>query len=204
MLLIQAFMSGLVVFYFQTEAVRQFAHTIGEAKVRGGLPFAFVAGAIAGGLIPEIAKLVTGKLRRYDRHLVGKALWAGVVYGIVGIQVSLLYDAQALWFGTSTDLGTLTLKTVVDMLTFTPFISIPTAAALFSWWKHDFDWSYWRTMLSWSFYKKEVLTAIPLCWAYWIPILYCTYALPTDLQFPFAILAESAWSVLFVFLVVGE
>ncbi|MBW7929038.1 MAG: hypothetical protein H3C58_13330, partial [Fimbriimonadaceae bacterium] len=46
----------------------------------------------------------------------------------------------------------------------------------------------------------SIVPALIPCWAFWIPILICVYSLPANLQFVFALLAEAAWSILFVFI----
>lgn len=203
-LLIQSVGAILVASYFLSEAVRVFAQQIAEVKQAGGVPFAFLAGYVAGGLLPEIAKFITGRRHRYSRTHVVRVLWTGFVYGLIGILIFFLYDLQGKWFGNGNDLVTLTLKTAVDMGIFTPLVSVPMAAALFAWWKAGFDWEFWKRVFTLKFYQEEVVSKLPLCWAYWTPFLYLTYALPIDLQFPFAIVAESAWSILFVFMVTDE
>lgn len=199
-MLIQAAAIALVVLYFNSESVRTWSEWIAATKVKSGLLGAFIAGGIAGGFIPELAKLATGRVKKFDqKHTIG-VLWAAFVYGLVGITVDLLYKAQAVWFGTGNDVGTLAIKVFVDMTAFTMLVSFPLAASLFAWWREGFKWSFWKGAFTWNFYKTEIASKLPIGWAFWIPILTCTYALPLNLQFPFAILAEAAWSVLFVFM----
>jgi len=204
MLLIQAAAALLVFAYFRSDGVRAWADGVGALKLASGLSGAFVAGFLAGGLLPEIAKAVTGRLRSFSRAELVRATWTGVVYGLVAICVDLLYVGQAVWFGHGRDAATLTMKTAVDMLIFSPFVSIPLATYLLGWWQSGFRARFWRRAFTFRFYREEVLGAMPLCWAYWVPILLLTYALPLPIQFPFAILAESAWSIVFVFFVVDR
>lgn len=190
-----------MVAYYRAEPVQAISNRIAEFKVAHGLAFSFFAGAIAGAGIPEVAKVVTGRVRRLDRAEFGKLAWTAVVYGIVGVTVDIFYRYQAVWFGAGIDPKTLTIKTVVDMFVFAPFLSIPMACALFGWWKAGYSIAFWKRAFTIDFYKREVAPAMPLCWAFWIPMLICTYSLPSTLQFPFAVLGEGAWSVLFVFMV---
>lgn len=200
---IQSAAAILVVLYFNIESVREASAWIGESKTKSGLLGAFVAGFIAGGCVPELAKWATGKLKSWGRKDWGRLVWAGFVYGIVGILVDILYRLQAIWFGHGNDLGTVAIKVAVDMTAFTLLISFPVAASLFAWWREGFRMSFWREAFSWRFYRDEILSKVPLGWSFWIPILALTYALPLPLQFPFAMLAEAAWSVLFVFMILG-
>lgn len=194
----------LVVAYYQSPPLQDWAEGVGRLKVAGGFLFAFVAGMIAGGVVPEAARVLTGKIARSYGPQAGRAAWAAVVYGVVGLQVDALYRMLAQVFGTGTDPVTALKKTAFDLLVFTPFLSIPTAVALLAWYREGFAITFWRSAFGWPFYRDQVLASLPLCWSYWGPVLVCTYSLPVDLQFPFAILMESAWSVLFVSLVVDE
>jgi len=199
-LLIQLGAFALVVAYFQSPAVRDFAEIPARWRADYGLPFAFVAGAVAGGLIAEIAKTLTGKVKKFDRAWLVLFSFTSFVYGCVGVLVDILYRYQALWFGHGNDWLTLTYKTVVDMLLFSTLISIPFATAMFSWLRHGFSLrELWRDLRD-NYYMRKVVPGLIPCWAFWTPVLVCTYALPLKLQLPFAILAEAAWSVLFVFI----
>ncbi|MBL8059575.1 MAG: hypothetical protein JNK63_02535 [Chthonomonas sp.] len=200
MLLIQVAAAFLVWAYHNLANVQDLARAIGESKTKGGLPAAFLAGFIAGAVVAEAAKLVTKRATFNGVRL----LWVGFVYGVVGILIDLLYRFQAHWFGHGTDIGTLTTKMLVDMLIFSPFLSFPFASAMFGWWKAGFKSSFWKRALTWAYYRDEVLPTLPLGWAFWVPMVYLTYSLPLALQFPFSMLAEAAWCVLFVFMVAGE
>lgn len=204
MAVIQAVAVVLVVAYYQSPSLQAWAEGVGRMKVAGGFLFAFVAGLIAGGVVPEVARILTGKIARPYGPQAGRAAWAAIVYGVVGLQVDALYRVLALAFGTGTDPVTALKKTAFDLLVFTPFLSIPTAVALLAWYRDGFASSFWRRAIGRAFYRDQVLASLPLCWSYWGPVLVCTYSLPFSLQFPFAILMESAWSVLFVSLVVDE
>jgi hypothetical protein len=50
-----------------------------------------------------------------------------------------------------------------------------------------------------SAYRDRVFPALIPCWVFWIPVLFCVYAFPPNLQLPFAFLAEAAWSMIVVF-----
>jgi hypothetical protein len=50
-----------------------------------------------------------------------------------------------------------------------------------------------------TFHDRVIPILIP-CWCYWIPLQACIYALPPDLQYPFAMTCVSAWSLVLVFI----
>jgi len=195
---------ALVVLFYRTEGVRQASASIAAAKVAGGIPFSFLAGAIAGGFVPEIAKALTGKLKRLDAKWFKQCLFNGLVYGIVGVQVDLFYRQQTYVFGPGTEPMMLAIKTAVDMSLFSTLVSIPTAVSLYEWRKVDFSFKRLFAQFSWLYYRDKIVPALIPCWAFWIPILLCVYAMPSDLQFCFSMLAEAAWSILFVFLATND
>lgn len=184
----------VVVWYFRSPGLQAFARQVGQWKTAGGLPFAFLAGAIAGGAMPVLALIAT---RKFTGDW-GRAVWSGLVYGIIGIFVDLLYLLLGQWIGRGNEYPVVATKVAIDMFVFSPFLSIPTAAFLFAWWREKLRGSYFKDALSRRFYVDEVLKALPLTWAFWIPMLCCIYVLPVPIQFPFAMLIEAAWSVLFV------
>lgn len=237
-LVIQSFGLAFVIAYYRSRGIQDWAAELADFKVQWGLLFAFGSMFLACTVIPELAKLITGKLKTFDRAWAGKALFTGLVYGIVGIQVDIFYRYQAVWFGTGTDPRTFLLKTLVDMALFSTIISIPTATLMFEWRKHGFSWRRFREdFLSrglqpsqarhrqdadatsfrpfvpsspspfspwFVFYRDRVLPGLIPCWAFWTPVLLCTYSMPMNLQFCFTMFAEAAWSLLFVFIATRE
>lgn len=199
-LLIHAVSIALVVAYFRIPALATWASSVGALKDRTGFVGAFIAGAIAGGILSEIAKAVTGMSGPWNPKYARRVAWTAFVYGVVGICIDGLYQLIALLFGHRSDVGMVLIKVGFDLLVYTPLVTIPLAAALLSWMKLDFARGFWKRAISWRFYKAKVLMTLPLCYAYWVPICCCLYALPLPIQFPFAVLMESAWSIMFVFL----
>lgn len=191
----------LVVGYYRSADLQAAAEKLAAVKVAGGLLFSFLAGALAGGAIPELAKLAMRRIPRFDRPWLASAAYTGLVFGIVGVQVDLFYQLQTIVFGSGNDARTLIVKTAVDMGVFTTLLSIPTAVLLFAWKRRRFRFAGWGSAFTRRFYRTEIWPALLPCWAFWIPVLICVYAMPSNLQFCFAILAEAAWSMVFVFLV---
>lgn len=200
LLLIQGGALVLVLSYYRFEGLRGEASAIAEVKIRFGLAFAFAAGMMAGGIIPETAKLLTGGLRRFNRRWLADSAYNAFVYGIVGVQVDLFYRLQALMFGPNHDLRTLVLKTSVDMGAFSTIVSIPTASWLYAWKRNAFRTRGLAPAGVRAFYVEQVVPGLIPCWCFWIPVLFCTYSMPVNLQLPFSMLAEAAWSILFVFI----
>lgn len=199
-LLMQAAAAAIVFWYYRSPSLQIGAEQIARAKQLGGLPMAFAAGAVAGGLLPELAKLLTGKLRRFDRAWLGDTAFNGFLYGWIGVFVDLLYAALARLFGADNDPITILKKLAVDMGLFTTLVSIPFGVYLFALRAAGWNPARMARGLGRHSYRDKVLPAMIPSWAFWIPMLCAVYALPTALQFPFAIVAEASWSLLFVFI----
>ena len=201
MLVIQIAAVVLLVTYYRSSDLRAGAETLAQFKVRYGLVFSFLAGFAAGGIIPEIAKLCAGVLPKNLASWLGDSGFNGFAYGCIGVIIDLFYRAQTQWFGSSNDLGTLMTKTAVDMIFFAPLIIMPFMLSVFEW--HKFGWSSVRKVFTVRALKEKFLPALLPNWAFWIPVLFCVYAMPTNLQFCFSTLAEAAWSIVFVFIARG-
>src|SRR5205807_2078722 len=142
-----------------------------------------------------LAKLVTGRAGRVSRSFWTSMLFTGFIYAVVAVEVDYFYRFQASLFGSGNDWPTLLKKDVVDMAIFTPILSIPSAVILFEWRNAGFSWKNLATRLRSDFYRTKIFPALIPCWAFWIPMLLCVYAMPSNLQFPLAQLPEASWAV---------
>lgn len=190
----------LVVAYYQTPALQESLKVVETVKARGGLAFAFFGGMVAGAVVPELAKLFTGRLRSVSKRWLQESAFNGLVYGIVGVQVDLFYQVLTATLGGQATPSVVITKTLIDQLVFSPFLSIPTATIMFRWRYHNFQRETFARELRDRFYLMQIVPGVLMCWAFWVPVLCCLYTLPTLLQFPFSLLAEAAWSILFVFM----
>ncbi len=161
--------------------------------------FAFMAGAIAGGIVPEIARMATGTVEGQGWSRWQKVAWTSLVFGLVGIFVDLFYKGQAALFGNGIDAATLICKTAFDMFVFAPLFCIPFEVASLQWPQKGWKLSEFFRGFGVTTYRDSVLPVMLPCWAFWIPVLVCVYAMPLNLQFVFAIFAEAAWSIIVVY-----
>ena len=203
MLLIQIITAATVVAYFKNPNFQQTLDKLGELQAQGGLPFVFISGFAAGSILPEIAKLLTGRITKPNLNWLKSVAYTGLVYALVAILVYYLYMLLGVWFGDTLSFATTVPKVIFDMLVFSPFLSIPFATGMFIWRRDKYKFNAWLKVIKPSQYREHVLPGLVLCWAFWCPVLSAVYCLPVRLQFPVAILCEAAWSILFVFSV-GE
>lgn len=197
-LMIQAAAALLALSYHESAAVRTFCALLATVKVAGGLPFAAVTASLAGGILPEIAKLI-GDPRRFTwvgRR--GEVLFNLAFFAFNGVVIDLLYRAEAGLFGADAAVGTIIEKTAFDQFVFTP-LWLPLIIALYLWRNEGFSWPATLAVLRQpGFYRNRVVPLLLPDWFFWIPMVSVIYALPVPLQFVLFILALGAWSLIMV------
>ncbi|HMS55634.1 MAG TPA: hypothetical protein PKA27_09565 [Fimbriimonadaceae bacterium] len=198
LLVIQVVALIVVLAYYRSEWLREQTEVLSSLRSRNGPLFALVAGFLAGSVIPEFARLVS----RHNLTPIKDVLFNGFAYGTLGILINAFYDQQSRWFGNGIDVATLGIKTLVDMGIAAPLVFIPYVVVLFEWRKGGFARA--KRILSPIGYRDVVLPALLPNWAFWIPVLFCVYAMPQSLQFSLSTLAEAAWSIVFVFIATSD
>lgn len=194
-LFIQALAVALVLSYWLIPSSRGLADWIGASKAASGPLGAFVAGFIAGGIVPEFARLVTRERKRPD---LAETAFVGFVYGVIGLLVDAFYFLQSHWFGDRVDVPTVVLKVSVDMLLAAPLVFVPVTVGLFLWRESGFSLRAVPSFFNLRVYQERVLSIQVMNWVVWTPVLFAVYALPLSLQFPLAALVEACWSLLVV------
>ncbi len=186
--------------YYREAHTRAFADAIAALKADSGIIGVLVTGAVAGGLMPEMAKAFTGRLGRLNASWAGKVAFTALVYSIVALFVDQFYFGLAATVGHGSDPTTVIKKTLIDQLVFSPFLSIPFATAMFDWRAAGFSFSRFAQAFGQNWYRTRVMPGLVLCWLFWPPVLLCGYAMPLSLQFAFSMIIEAAWSIIFVFI----
>ncbi len=167
-------------------------------KASGGLPFAAASCAIAGGILPELAKLVAmGPATLAGRA--GEVAFNTVFFAFDGIVVDFLYRGEARLFGNGGGLRTVIEKVAFDQFVFTPTWSVG-IVLLFLWRQRRFSAAAVRPVLRRGFYAERVMPLLVPNWLFWIPMVSVIYALPIPLQFLMFIPALAAWSLIMVFI----
>lgn len=194
LLVIQILALILVLAYYRSDWLQSQATVLSDLRSRNSILFALCGGFLAGSVIPEFARLVS----RHKLTPVKDVLFNGFAYGTLGVIINEFYDLQASWFGNGIDPATLALKTAVDMGIAAPTVFVPYVVLLFEWRKRG--WSGAKRMFTLRGYRDLVIPALIPNLAFWIPVLFCVYAMPQTLQFSLSTLAEAAWSIVFVFI----
>ncbi|HXJ20031.1 MAG TPA: hypothetical protein VMT03_07335 [Polyangia bacterium] len=167
-------------------------------KMSGGLPFASLTGALAGGVLPELAKLVA----LGPSALAGRA--AEIAFNVAffafnGLVIDGLYRGEAHLFGDGANLRTVAEKVAFDQFVFSPtWLAI--IVVLFLWRQRGFSFAAVGQALGRGFYQQRVVPLLLPNWLFWIPMVSIIYALPVTLQFLMFIPALAAWSLIMVFI----
>jgi hypothetical protein len=198
-LLIQSGAALLAITYRASAPFRAACATAALWKLRGGLPFAAVTTALAGGLLPELAKLVADRGRSPLRGRGGEVLFNTAFFAFNGVVIDLLYRGEAVLFGGEARLSTVLEKVAFDQFVFTPqwliFIVL-----LFAWRQRGYSLAATRALVGPGFYRVRVLPLLIPAWLFWIPMVSIVYAMPVPLQFLLFIPALGAWSLIMVFI----
>lgn len=195
-LVLQTMMVGVLVAYVVFPDARRFLDQFAVIKVEVGYLYAFVAGALAGGLLPEVLRVFSfqrGVFRRENgiNLIFGMSLWA-----TMGVIVDAFYRLQGWWFGYDATMGTVTLKVLVDMLIFTPFFGVPAVTICYAWRHANFRPAALKAMFTPDFYRVRVLPVLFPNWAIWAPVVCVIYSLPPGLQIPMYAFAQAFWALI--------
>lgn len=201
-LLIQASAVLLVVAYHLSAAVRAACDAAAAAKARGGLPFAAVTGAVAGGLLPEIAKWLAEPRTEEPAGRGRTIAFNTAFFAVNGIVVDGLYRFEAHLFGHAATPVVVAAKMAFDQFLFTPTWLL-VIVTLFTWRQNRFSLAVTIPLLRDRFYRRRVVPLLIPNWCFWMPMVSIIYALPAALQFLLFLLVLAAWSLIMVFIAEG-
>jgi hypothetical protein len=204
--LIQLAAVALAVAYHVDARVRDVCAALAAWKTAGGLPLAAATAAFAGGVLPELAKLVAQRGRSPLRGRAGELAFNVAFFAFNGVVIDRLYRVEAALFGADARLPTVVAKVAFDQFVFTPpWVAFITALYLFR--ARGFSWAATRPAFTQGgfsrgfvhgFVRARVLPLLVPDWLFWIPMVSVVYAFPLPLQFLLFILALAAWSLILV------
>lgn len=198
-LLIQALALFMLLGYFYLPPVTAVCQWLADTKAWGGVLFAGLVSAIAAGIIPELAKFITGHAHALTKKYFADVTFNTFYFFLIGMLVDLFYALQNHLFGSATLSATI-IKTLVDQFIFTPFIAVPLACLVFPWRDAGFRFApVWADLDRTWFLRRALPLTIP-CWCYWIPMVFMIYTLPRDLQLTLFALASAAWSMVMIYI----
>jgi hypothetical protein len=203
-IVIQSLAVGLVTAYRLDPGFRRGCASLAELRTRGGLSFSALAGAVAGGVLPELMKwLVSPRTHRF-RGRRGEILFNLAFFTLNGVVIDRFYRGLAWLFGAGAgSLASVAGKVAIDQFVFTP-VWLLAIVALYTWRGAGFRLRPTLAVVRPGFYRARVVPLLLPNWAFWIPMTSAIYALPAALQFLLFTLALAAWSLIMVFIAEGR
>ncbi|MEM6550871.1 MAG: Mpv17/PMP22 family protein [Planctomycetota bacterium] len=194
------FAVGLLLAYWYVPAVRDTLDVVAGWKQRVGLVFGIVSTAVFGGLLPW---LVQRLVRPGTRDAGWPVLWFLLgFWAVKGLEVDLLYWAQAMVFGDRASPGVVAVKVFFDQGVYVPVWAIPTTVAAFAW--RDCGYSLARLRREFfrggwvGWYRDRVVPVLIANWMVWVPAVVVIYLLPLALQLPIQNLVLCFWSLMLI------
>ncbi|GEM_PF-234410 len=196
MLVIQMAMASLVLAFYFIPAVRMKLEAFAVFKQNTGVIFSFFSTGILSGIVADL-------LQRTLTHApaLPGARWKYVTFnflywGIIGMVVDTFYMGLAVWIGEDVTFRTLLIKTLIDQLGYSTFFANPLNCTMLSWRDTGFSGSKLKRIMADRYFEKKLIPTTIANWAFWFPVLFVLYALPTSLQLPFGNLAAVFYTIL--------
>jgi hypothetical protein len=197
--LIQGTAALVALAYWASPTFRQACALAAAWKADGGLPIAAALTAVAGGILPEAAKLLADRGRSSLRGRGSEILFNTAFFALDGVVIDLLYRGEAVLFGREGLVRTVAEKVAFDQFVFSPLWSVA-IVILFAWRQRGYSLAATRAVLAGGIYRTRVLPLLIPNWLFWIPMVSIVYALPVPLQFLLFVPALAAWSLIMVFI----
>ena len=196
---IQFLMLALLLGYYFYPPTARVLNVLADWKQQGSFLFTFVVLGLAGGVLPELLRIVV-----FQRGAVTRANLLDMAFGIpfwgtLGCVTDAFYRCQAVWFGTEVSAAMLVKKVALDMIVFTPFWGTPAVVCGLEWRRSGF--SPWiGRFFSLRFCRNTILPALIANWFVWVPAVTIIYSLPLLLQVPLFALTNSFWALLITYM----
>ena len=198
-LLLQIAAFTLVLAYYTVPPVRGLCGQLSALKQQSEYVFSAVAGALAGALLPEVAKAVMLADRKVTRQRLRDVGFAVGAFALNGIIIDLQYHLLAWMFGNDNHALTVIKKVIVDQLVLTPLYGTPYWIVVYEFRAQRYRLPRLLRQMSPRWYLDRVVPLLVSGWAYWTPMVLLIYVLPGPLQFCLYCFALAAWSLLIVF-----
>lgn len=194
-LLVQGAMVALLVCYYVSPTFREWLGALAGVKARWGWVYSALSGVVAGGVLPEIMRVLVFQKGRVRRTNFEELCFAVPFWGCMGVVVDFFYRAQAYWFGDEATFAAVAPQVAVDQLLYNPLFSAPVTVWLYAWRNHGYRWQ--RRFFTVDYYREKVVPTLIACWGVWIPIVIVLYTLPEPVQIPLFSLALTLWVMLY-------
>lgn len=195
-LILQALMLALLLGYSFHPATTQWLDRLADLKLRWGFGYSALSAGVAGGLIPEIMRVLVFQKGRMTRGNGANLFFTIPFWCFMGMLVDAFYRGQAHVFGSEATLRVVIAKVLVDQFLYSPVIATPLTCWLYDWKLAGYRLTGSRRFLTLAYARDVMVPIIFANWGVWIPIVTVLYSLPSTLQIPLFGLALSLWVIL--------
>lgn len=170
---------------------------VGELKSSAPYLFSMISTMIFGGLLPVILQRLGAARCEPWRYL----LFLMPFWAYKGAEVNLLYELQAMVFGTEPSFTVVAAKVAVDQLVYVTLWATASQVLAYAWMDAGFRLGPVRADLARGrWYLRRCVPVLVTNWALWTPAVAILYQLPVELQLPFQNLILCLWVLLLSFL----
>jgi hypothetical protein len=162
----------------------------------GGVLFAAIATALAGGVLSEFSIVYFQNGGRWTLASAENMAFKWAFFFVSGAIVYEFYGWQAVWWGQGAAWSVLVPKVLLDQFGYTVFWSTPFNAILLRWQILGYSFRRLRAELNRNFVTERMLPLLVTNWLFWLPGVCLIYAMPTNLQSPLFIFATAIWGLL--------
>ena len=199
-LIVQGIMLALVLGYYFYPPTTRLLDQLAALKGAWGYGYSALAAVIAGGIVPEIMRVLVFQKGRVLRVNFSNLLFTIPFWGLTGMMVDLLYRCQEWWFGSEASLGVVAAKVLVDQFIYNPLIAATTGAWFYDWKISGYSFRNLGRFLTLRYYRAVIVPILFATWGVWIPLVAIIYSLPPLLQIPLFALALAMWVMLFTWI----
>ena len=199
-LIVQGIMLALVLGYYLWPPTTQWLNQLAELKQSWGYGYSALSAAVAGGLAPEIMRVLWFQKGRLTTFNVTNLLFTVPFWSCTGMMVDLFYRMQAQWFGAEATFQVVAIKVIVDQFIFNPLIAGPSGAWFYDWKLSGCSLKIISRLFTLKYYREVIVPILFATWGVWIPLVAILYSLPSLLQIPLFGLALAMWVMLFTWI----
>jgi hypothetical protein len=188
---------SIVLAYYYWQPARTVFDQISQLKMAWGVGFAILSTSLFGGLIPSLITACNNGLSAARNFYL---IWTNVLlWGVKGLEIDLLYQAEARVFGADNQFSTIFTKTLFDQFIYVPIFGLPNVILFLLWRDLDFSGKRFKLAMGPHWYRERILPILISNWVLWIPAVALIYSLPTSLQLPIQNLVLVFWNLILVF-----
>ncbi|MEI8341419.1 MAG: hypothetical protein WCH43_07805 [Verrucomicrobiota bacterium] len=199
-LIIQALMLAVVLAYYWHEPVRLWLNALAQWKARLGYGFTVPLSMVAGGLLPELLKVIVFQRGKIHRENFETLAFSVVFWGFMGASVDTFYRLQAEWFGTAHTVSVLTKKVLVDQFVYNVVFAAPITVWAYELKSRGYSIRGISALFTYGYYRDQIVPVLIATWGVWLPVVTIIYSLPSLLQIPLFGLALGFWVLIMTYI----